>query len=251
MRLMRFCRWIGHSGTSAVIAEQFGLAMMPLCSRMRRALISGMTSGTSGSMRKADELSTTTAPAFTAIGAYFREMLPPAENSAMSTPSKECSVSSSITTLLAAEFDGLAGRAGAGQRLQPADAEIALVHGGDEFGADGAGDADNGHDWDRCSRWSSFGFESAGNKKAPVLFRRGFGELMRSLTTRARLPSPRRVLWFWRWFGGRVHGADLCGRVSPPSTAFGRKIAPNASNGLLNRAGFPAISRPMSRSQPF
>ena len=94
---MRFCRWIGHSGTSAVIAAQFGLAMMPLCSLMRRALISGITSGTFGSIRKAEELSTTTAPALTATGANFREMPPPAENSAMSTPSKEFSVSSSIT----------------------------------------------------------------------------------------------------------------------------------------------------------
>ena len=46
MRLMRFFWWIGHSGTSAVIAAQFGLAMMPLWSRMRCALISGITSGT-------------------------------------------------------------------------------------------------------------------------------------------------------------------------------------------------------------
>jgi hypothetical protein len=96
MRLMRFCRWIGHSGTSAVIAEQFGLAMMPLWSRMRPALISGITSGTFGSIRNAEELSTTTAPAFTAAGANFREMPPPAENSAISTPSNDRSVSSSI-----------------------------------------------------------------------------------------------------------------------------------------------------------
>src|SRR3569832_379189 len=97
MRLMRFLRWIGHSGTSAVIAEQFGFAMMPLWSLMRFALISGSTSGTFGSMRKADELSTTTAPAFTAIGPYFLEIDPPAENSAMSTPSNDFSVSSWMT----------------------------------------------------------------------------------------------------------------------------------------------------------
>src|SRR3954467_10046483 len=97
-RLMRLFRWIGHSGTSAVIAAQFGLAMMPLWSRMRPALISGMTSGTSGSIRKAEELSTTTAPDFTAIGAYFFEMPLPAENSAMSTPWKECGFNSSIMT---------------------------------------------------------------------------------------------------------------------------------------------------------
>ena len=97
-RLMRLLWWIGHSGTSAVMAAQFGLAMMPLWSRMRFALISGITSGTFGSMRKAEELSTTTAPALTAIGANFLEMLLPAENSAMSTPSKARSVSSSMTT---------------------------------------------------------------------------------------------------------------------------------------------------------
>src|SRR5437868_7563905 len=62
---------------------------------MRRALISGITSGTSGSIRKAEELSTTTAPDLTAIGAYFFEMLPPAENSAISTPWKAWGVSSS------------------------------------------------------------------------------------------------------------------------------------------------------------
>ncbi len=85
-RLMGFFRWIGQSGTSAVMAEQLGLAMMPLWSLIRRALISGTTSGTSGSMRKAELLSTTTAPAFTASGAYCLEMPLPAENSAMSTP---------------------------------------------------------------------------------------------------------------------------------------------------------------------
>src|SRR5829696_4020533 len=96
---MRLRRWIGHSGTSAVIAEQFGTAMMPLCSRMRAALISGITSGTSGSMRKTEELSITTAPALTAAGENFREVPLPAENSAMSTPWNDFSVSSSITIL--------------------------------------------------------------------------------------------------------------------------------------------------------
>ena len=54
-------------------------------------------------------------------------------------------MSSSITILCAAEVDGLAGRAGARQRLQLADRKGAPVHGGDEFGADGAGHADNGN----------------------------------------------------------------------------------------------------------
>ena len=99
IRLMRYRRWIGHSGISAVIAEQLGTAMMPLCSRMRRPLISGIASGTLGSMRNADELSITTAPAFTAIGENLRETPLPTENSAMSTPSKESSRNSSIATV--------------------------------------------------------------------------------------------------------------------------------------------------------
>src|ERR1700736_1352649 len=93
---MRLRLWIGHNAIRAVIAVQFGTAMMPLCSLMRLALTSGITSGTFGSMRKADELSMTTAPVFTAMGENFREMPPPAENSAISTPSKELSLSSSI-----------------------------------------------------------------------------------------------------------------------------------------------------------
>src|SRR5690348_18496789 len=98
-RLMRFFLWIGHKGTSAVIAEQLGLALMPLCSLIRRALISGMTSGTSPPMRKADELSTTTAPAFTALGANVRAALAPAENKAMTTLANELSVNHSTRIL--------------------------------------------------------------------------------------------------------------------------------------------------------
>src|SRR6185312_11401569 len=93
---MRCWRWIGHSGISAVIAEQFGTAMIPRWSRMRPALISGITSGTFGSMRKAEELTMTTAPAFTAIGENCLETVLPAENSAMSTPAKESAFNSSM-----------------------------------------------------------------------------------------------------------------------------------------------------------
>ena len=46
---------------------------------------------------------------------------------------------------LTAEVDGLAGRPGAGQRLELADRKGAPVHGGDEFGADSAGHAGNGY----------------------------------------------------------------------------------------------------------
>src|SRR4030067_1048024 len=56
----------------AMMVVQFGFAMIP---RFRywpiaSALISGTTSGMSGSIRKADELSTTTAPEFQAAGAH-------------------------------------------------------------------------------------------------------------------------------------------------------------------------------------
>jgi len=80
--------WSGQSAVAATAMVQLGLAMSRW-PRAASALISGMTSGTSGSIRKADELSTTTVPDFTAIGAYFFEMPPPAENSAISTPWKE------------------------------------------------------------------------------------------------------------------------------------------------------------------
>ena len=57
------------AATQSGIATQFGFATMPFlmwCSSS--ALTSGTTSGQSGSMRQAEELSTTIAPAFAAIG---------------------------------------------------------------------------------------------------------------------------------------------------------------------------------------
>jgi hypothetical protein len=88
-------RWIGHNGSSAMIAAQFGLAMIPLWRAISSGLISGTTSGTAGSMRNAEELSMTTAPFRAAIGAYSRAVLLPAENSAKSTPSKLSALSAS------------------------------------------------------------------------------------------------------------------------------------------------------------
>src|SRR5580704_6875045 len=91
---MRLLLWIGHSGVMEMIAQQLGLAIIPECPRTACGLISGTTSGTLGSMRKAEELSTTVAPARTARGAKRLEVAPPAENSAISTPAKLDSVSS-------------------------------------------------------------------------------------------------------------------------------------------------------------
>src|SRR5438128_12052755 len=77
-----------------MMAAQLGLAMMPLCSRTLPGLISGTTRGTPASMRNADELSTTTAPLLTAMGAKRLDVELPAENKPMSTPLKPSSVSS-------------------------------------------------------------------------------------------------------------------------------------------------------------
>ena len=59
---------------------------------------SGTTSGTSGSIRQALEVSMQTAPAMTADGQNSLEPLPPAARSAISTPSKESCFSSPTTT---------------------------------------------------------------------------------------------------------------------------------------------------------
>ena len=74
----------------AAMVVQFGLAMMPfLRDRLATSLAkltSLTTSGTSGSLRKADELSMTIAPAAANRGACTRDIVAPAENNAMSTP---------------------------------------------------------------------------------------------------------------------------------------------------------------------
>src|SRR5665811_1260131 len=77
------------SASIIVSVVQLGLLMMPL-GRLRTwaGLTSGTTSGTSGSIRKAPELSTATAPCDTAIGAHWVAMSSGTSNIATSTPSK-------------------------------------------------------------------------------------------------------------------------------------------------------------------
>src|SRR3954464_1273016 len=59
----------GLRATHSGIATQFGLATIPfLMCRSWSAFTSGTTSGQSGSIRQADELSTTIAPALAAMG---------------------------------------------------------------------------------------------------------------------------------------------------------------------------------------
>ncbi len=90
---MRAASCMGLSATTIWIVEQFGLAIIPwfLNCAIFLAFTSGTTRGTSGSIRKWDVLSTTTAPAATAIGANLALTCPPAENNPMSTPWKEFS----------------------------------------------------------------------------------------------------------------------------------------------------------------
>ncbi len=69
------------------IVVQLGLATMPFGVESRAAaLTSGTTSGTSGSMRHAEELSTTMAPASATRGARRFDAAPPAEKSATASP---------------------------------------------------------------------------------------------------------------------------------------------------------------------
>ncbi len=77
------------------IVEQFGLAMIPSCHARSSGFTWDTTSGTSGSIRQALELSTTTQPRLAASGASSFDVPPPAEKIAMSMPSKASGVASS------------------------------------------------------------------------------------------------------------------------------------------------------------
>ncbi len=70
------------------MVEQFGLAIIPLCSCKSASFTSGTTNGTFSSIRKALVLSTTIAPRLAASGASSLDTLPPALNKAISIPSK-------------------------------------------------------------------------------------------------------------------------------------------------------------------
>ena len=86
-------RCSGASAISAVIAVQFPFAIRLGWPTSASGLISGMTSGTAGSMRNADELSMHTMPALAAGGSAWRETAAPAEASAKSSPWNHPSVS--------------------------------------------------------------------------------------------------------------------------------------------------------------
>ncbi len=88
------------TGMNAIVV-QFGLAMMPLGGLAARwPLTSATISGTSGSIRNAEELSITIAPASANFAANARDEVAPAENRAMSSPLGSA-VSASSTTMSA------------------------------------------------------------------------------------------------------------------------------------------------------
>ena len=94
---MGFTLCSGYSATTIWMVEQLGLAMIPLCRRISSGLTSGTTSGISFSILQAELLSMTTQPALAAIGEKWRLCSAPAENRAISTPSKESTVVSSTS----------------------------------------------------------------------------------------------------------------------------------------------------------
>ncbi len=83
----------------AAMVVQFGLAMMPF-GRCRAAsgFTSETTSGTSGSIRQAEELSITTGPCEATFSARALDVAPPAENRTMSRPVKSAVAASSTVT---------------------------------------------------------------------------------------------------------------------------------------------------------
>ena len=83
----------------ATMVVQFGLATIPFGMSSRAwAFTSGTPSGTSGSLRPPDELSTTIAPAATMVRACSSDAARPALRRAMSTPDQSAVAVSSTTT---------------------------------------------------------------------------------------------------------------------------------------------------------
>lgn len=78
---------------SATAVVQLGLEMIPRCPATSSPLISGTTRGTFSVNRNADELSTTTAPEFTATGTNSLEIVAPALKNTTSMQLKESTVS--------------------------------------------------------------------------------------------------------------------------------------------------------------
>ena len=82
----------------AAMVVQLGLAIMPFFAFLTSSGFTSLTtSGTSGSMRQAEELSITVAPEAANFGASSFEVPPPAEKIAMSIPERSAVAASSTT----------------------------------------------------------------------------------------------------------------------------------------------------------
>ena len=127
------------------IVEQFGFETMPWCEAAASAFTSGTTSGTSGSMRKALDLSTTTQPRATASGANARDVEPPAEKSARSKPSSASGVSSRTSSSDPANGTRVPADRADAKGTTSGGGEAALVQHLEHDGSDRAGGADDGH----------------------------------------------------------------------------------------------------------
>src|ERR1700759_689823 len=88
----------GFSAPTSCAVEQFGLAMIFFFAKpfTASAFTSGTISGTSGSIRQADELSITTAPAAAIFGDHSLDTEPPADIRQMSV-SEKSKLSSAFT----------------------------------------------------------------------------------------------------------------------------------------------------------
>ena len=124
---------------------QFGFEMMPFGRvKAASAFTSGTTSGTSGSIRNAPELSTAIAPRSAAIGAHCADTSSGTSNIAMSTPSKASGDSAIDLDLATADAQPLAGRARRGDEADVAPQVLTLVEQPEHHRADRAGGADDG-----------------------------------------------------------------------------------------------------------
>src|SRR6476620_988317 len=98
MRTRPAARCSGATTGMAAIVVQLGFAIIPLRAvRAADAFTSATTSGTSGSIRHADELSITVTAAAANRGACTRDIEAPAENSARSNPAGSAASASSTT----------------------------------------------------------------------------------------------------------------------------------------------------------
>ncbi len=150
------------------MVEQFGLAMIPRCLRMSWGFTSGTTRGTSGSIRKALELSTTTAPAAAAIGLQWREMLAGVLERTISIPENASGGKGLDRMVLTPELHGFARTPLGGEELDRGDRKIALLQQADHpltHRTTGPNNGDVLHDRAPVSRqdWFSNGKVPVGN----------------------------------------------------------------------------------------